>query len=142
MYFVSDTAFFTFCMKFCNFLFPFCLVSVKIEMLWIQKATTFSHVFTQKTPLRQTTIICVCQRGVLSSVFSNCTLSIYNGNACHHRLLICRNSSIVICRLCILADLVNNVHAFCHMSESGILSIQIGTVRLHDKELGACTVRI
>ena len=68
MYFVSDTAFSTFCMKFCNFLFPFCLVSVKIEMLWIQKATTFQYRFWTERKMNMSNLEAIQKRRIFGII--------------------------------------------------------------------------
>ena len=61
-------------------------------------------------------------------------LSVNDLNGFDHRLLIFCNRSVIICRFGILADLIYHIHTVCYMSESCIISIQICTVCLNDKE--------
>ena len=73
---------------------------------------------------------------IYSQMFLYCMpLSVNDLNGFDHRLLIFCNRSVIICRFGILADLIYHIHTVCYMSESCIISIQICTVCLNDKEL-------
>ena len=53
----------------------------------------------------------------------------------HYRLFGSRYGSIIVCGIYIFTNLIYNIHPLRHMSKSCILSVQIGTVRLYNKEL-------
>ncbi len=68
--------------------------------------------------------------------------SFQNAYRLDHRLVRCRYRTVSVYRLCIPADPVNDIHSIGDITESRILAIQIEAVRLNDKKLRACTVRI
>lgn len=62
-------------------------------------------------------------------------LSIRNHNALNNRLLTCGDGTVVVNRLCILRNLLGNLHSFRNSAESGIAAIQKSCVSDSNEEL-------